>query len=68
MLSEKWELFENCSSEIRVKRTRVNQGLGVLNSGTISKPGKVKEVLGNKVFLHSISEWPRKSGCMTLKL
>ena len=42
----------------------------VLNSGTMimSKPKKVKEVLGNKVFLHSISERARKSGLMTLKL
>ena len=29
MLSEEWELFENVS-DIRVKRIRVNQGLGVL--------------------------------------
>ena len=40
----------------------------VLNSGTMSKPGKVKEVLENIVFLHSISERARKSGLMTLKL
>ena len=31
MLSEEWELFENAAdSEIRVKRIRVSQGLGVL--------------------------------------
>ena len=29
VLSEEWELFENAVSEIRVKRIRVNQRLGV---------------------------------------
>ena len=45
MLSEEWESFKSCVSEICLKRIRVNQGVGVLTFFDIDFCDKVSSIV-----------------------